>query len=93
MRGGSLLRKNGSFMEREKKEREKKEREKKASVTRGHANLQSTVREAPVRSIFRQHFFFPFLEFFCRFLRKINSDNFLWVKKNFKVKNWLVEKI
>ena len=34
---------------------------------RGHANLRSIVREAPVRSIFRQHFFSVFRIFFVVF--------------------------
>ena len=49
----------------------------------GTANLRSTVQEAPVRSISRQ-LFFPFLEIFCRFLRKINSDNFFMSQKFFQ---------
>jgi len=36
--------------------------------TPGHASLRSTVREAPVRSIFQQ--FFSFLEIFLSFFEK-----------------------
>ena len=58
----------------------------------GHANLRSTVREAPVRSIFRQHFF-SFLETFLSFSEKNKFRHFFMSQKNFQVKIWWVEKI
>ena len=55
----------------------------------GHANLRSTVREAPVRSISRQQFFSVFRIFFCRFpileifpKRNFGERKFFAQKKN-----------
>ena len=58
----------------------------------GIASLRSTVREASVRSIFRQQFF-PFLETFLSLSEKNKFRHFFMIQIIFQVKIWWVEKI